>query len=210
MSRSVVVIGKGPSVLKSTVEFIETFDDVAICNFPPIEKYEKYIGTRADYHFFNAHDPNPYRRDILNNLGLKVIYNTHHVPHNGFKSSFPEHSFSYSPNFGQLTVKLIDEQYGFHPSTGTQAFYHFAMSENYHTIGLVGFDFFKVGEKGYYYPPSEVQPSLRYLYSKKGNTPFDSEGKRVQENSHDSEKSQKLVFELIKKTGKELIVVGQD
>ncbi len=207
MSKSVVVIGKGPSVLKSTVEFIESFDDVAICNFPPIENYEEYIGTKADYHFFNAHDPNPYKREILDNLGLKVIYNTHHVPHNGFESSFPKHSFSYSPNFGQLTVKLIEEQYGFHPSTGTQAFYHFAKSEEYDTIGLVGFDFFKVGEKGYYYPPSEVQPSLKYLYSKEGTTPFDANGTRIQENLHNSEKSEKLVYDMIEKYNKKLRVV---
>ena len=47
MSKSVVIIGKGPSVLDSTREFIESFDEVAICNFPPIEGYEQYIGQRA-------------------------------------------------------------------------------------------------------------------------------------------------------------------
>ena len=47
MAKSIAIICKGPSVLKSTEEFVSTFDDVAICNFPPMTGYEKYVGTRA-------------------------------------------------------------------------------------------------------------------------------------------------------------------
>ena len=43
MKKSVAIIGKGPSVLKSTKEFVDTFDEVAICNFPQMEGYENYI-----------------------------------------------------------------------------------------------------------------------------------------------------------------------
>ena len=83
MPKSVVIIGKGPSVLKSIKEFVDSFDEVAICNFPPMEGYEQYIGNRATYHFFNAHDPNPYKKKILNGLGLKYIFNTHYAVHDG-------------------------------------------------------------------------------------------------------------------------------
>ena len=202
MKKSIVVIGKGPSVLQSTEEFISTFDEVAICNFPPIEGYEKYIGKKADYHFFNAHDPNPYKQTIQNELGLKEIYNTHHVPHPGYKTSFPEHNVMYDPEYGQRTVREIKERYGFHPSTGTQAFYFFVQNPSYDKIGLVGIDYFKVGQRGYYYPPSEVQQSLRYLYSRSGDTPFDAEGVRVQENSHDSGKTRLFVEEMSRMYGK--------
>jgi hypothetical protein len=207
VSKSIIIVGKGPSVLKSTREFINSFDEVAICNFPPIDGYEEYLGEKADYHFFNAHDPNPYRREVLDNLGLKKIFNTHHVPHEGICSSFPNHKFKYYPNYGEETTKTILEKYGFHPSTGTQAFYYFVKEPDYTTISLLGFDFFKVGKQGYYYPPSEVQSSLRYLYSNSDQTPFDQNGKRVKENLHNSEKSEKFVSDMIKLYNKKLRIV---
>ncbi len=207
MGKSVVIIGKGPSVLNSTADFISTFDEVAICNFPPMEGYENYIGTKADFHFFNAHDPNPYSKEVLNNLGLKYILNTHKVPHNGYRSSYPDHDFSYSPDYGQKTVKEIEEGYGFDPSTGTQAFYYFVKNEEYSTICLVGFDFFKVGEKAYYYPPSEVQPSLKYLYSDTQRAAFDVNGIRIKENLHNSKKSESFVYDMVKKYNKNLRII---
>lgn len=195
MNRSVVIIGKGPSVLRSTKEFVDSFDEVAICNFPPMDGYEKYIGTRATHHFVNAHDPNPYSRDTLNDLGLEYIFNTSYAKHNGFPEIFPDYDVVYSRNYGEIRIPEFKQQYGFDPSCGILAFDYF-IERGYKTIGLVGFDFFKVNEKGYYYNVNEVQPSLRYLYSN-GGTPFDMNGMRVQENPHDTVKSEKFVYDRV-------------
>ncbi len=204
MTKSVVIIGKGPSVVKSTKEFVDSFDEVAICNFPPMEGYEQYIGTRATYHFTNAHDPNPYSRALLEALGLKQIFNTHPVPHPGYEECFPrsflsdnEGQYQYYPNYGAELIPAFKEEYGFHPSTGTIAFDYFVKKEEFSVIGLVGFDFFKVGERGYYYPPSEVQQTLKYLYADTKDSPFNREGVRMNENSHDSKKTEKFVRDMV-------------
>ena len=76
MSKSVVIIGKWPSVKCSTKKFVDSFDEVAICNFPPMEGYEQYIGNRATYLFINAGDIFAYKKEMLNRLGLKKIFNT--------------------------------------------------------------------------------------------------------------------------------------
>ena len=57
MNKTVAIIGKGPSVLKCNKKFVDSFDEVAICNWPPFRGYEQYIGNRATYHFINAGDP---------------------------------------------------------------------------------------------------------------------------------------------------------
>ena len=207
MKKSVAIIGKGPSVLKSTKEFVDTFDEVAICNFPPMEGYEKYIGNRATYHFLNIHDPNPYDREILNGLGLKYMLNTHPEPYDGFGECFPDNPVSYVNNYGEVTIPPFKSQYGFDPSCGIMAFEYFVTKEEFDTICLIGFDFFKVGERGYFFPVEETQQSHRYLYRNDGSQPFNTQGVRVQENAHDSAKSENFVHNMIKKYDKELIII---
>ena len=54
--KSVVIIGKGPSVQRCTKKFIDSFDDVAICNHPVYKRYEHLISNHADYdliHLYN-------------------------------------------------------------------------------------------------------------------------------------------------------------
>ena len=204
MSKSVVIIGKGPSVLKSTKEFVDSFDEVAICNFPPMDGYEQHIGNRANYHFLNAHDPDPYSKERINSLGLVEMYNTSYASTEGPSDIFPDHPVYYDGSYGENMIPLFKEYYKFPPSTGIIAFDFFVKREKYTTIGLVGFDFFKVNEKGYYYGTEEVQESLKYLYTSDGSRPFNSSGIRVQENPHDSEKSEKYILTQSKKYKKEI------
>ena len=207
MSKSVVIIGKGPSVKSSTREFIESYDDVAICNFPPMEGYEQYIGERATYHFLNAHDPNPYKKSIINNLGLKLILNTHYAQHPGTDSIFPDHEVQYAPSYGEIKIPEFKKEFGFDPSCGIIAIDYFVRKKDITDIALVGFDFFRVNERGYYYSPQEVQQSLKYLYSDSGQTPFDGSGVRINSNPHDSDKSEKFVYDMEKKYSKKILLV---
>ena len=53
--KSIVIIGKGTSVLNSTKEFIDKHDKVCIINeviYSP--KYAPYISNRVDYQFINS------------------------------------------------------------------------------------------------------------------------------------------------------------
>jgi len=202
--KSVVIIGKGHSVLKSTKEFVDSFDDVVICNFPPIVGYEKHIGTRATHHFLNAHDPNPYPKHIINSLGLREMYNTSWSPTVGHPSIFPDHNVYYDSDYGKNILSTFTDEYGFSPSTGIFAFDFFVKNPEYDTVGLVGFDNFKVNEKAYYYSVDEVQPSLRYLYTGGGKTPYNLGGIRIQESTHDAKKSELFISEQSKTYGKRI------
>ena len=41
--KSAVIIGKGPSILKTTPDYINRFDDVIICNKPIWDGYDKHM-----------------------------------------------------------------------------------------------------------------------------------------------------------------------
>ena len=207
MSRSVVIIGKGPSVLQSSKDFVDSFDDVAICNFPPIDGYEQYIGSRATHHFLNVHDPNPYSKETLNSLGLLEVFNTHPVEHLGFTNIFPDSGVYYHHDYGTKVIPSFREEYEFDPSAGILAFHYFVENKEYDTIGLVGFDFFSIGEKGYYYPKEKVQKSLRYLYGSGDRCVFDESGVRTKPNLHDGEKSKLFINEQCKKHNKRLVTI---
>jgi len=169
--KSVVIIGKGPSVKKSTKEFVDSFDEVAICNFPPMEKHDHLTSNRAQYHFFavGAGDEG-FSRDFLNSLGLTHVFNAstndfclsqlkmlsisqslkeRTIPL-GQLSFLPDHPVSYFPDYGSKTKKRYQERYGFNPSTGMLAFDYFLNSDEHYKIGLVGFDFYQ-GEDVYYF-----------------------------------------------------------
>jgi hypothetical protein len=207
MKKSVVIIGKGPSILKSNKKIIDSFDEVAICNFPPIEGYEKHIGTRAHYHFLNANDPNPYKKQILNSLGLKSMFNTHPDPKGNIPSMFPDHDVKYVSDYGHNRIPKFKAENGFDPSTGILAFDFFVHNDDFDTIGLAGFDFFKVSEKGYYFPVAEVQSSHKYLYNNNGQRPFKADGIRVLDSPHDSEKSKEFIYSMVKINRKKLDII---
>ena len=185
MKKSIIIIGKGPSVLQSTREFVESFDEVAICNFPPMNGYEKHIGTKAQYLFLNAGDPNPYDKSLLNSLGLTHAFNTSHKP-KGREDKFCPAGVTYDGHYGEKRKPQFKKDHGFDPSTGILAFDYFVRNSGYDTIGLIGFDLFKVGTPVYYFSKDAVQSSLHYLFSPDGHRPYTPEGIIKKESSHGS------------------------
>jgi len=165
--KSIVVIGKGPSVRRSSKEFIDSFDEVAICNHPPYSGHEHLISNRANYHFLNAGDPHPYERHILDGLGITHIFNTSRWEKPPVKEICPSQGVEYYHDFGVKTIEDF-KKYGFDewgPSSGIQAFSLFVDNEEYNKIALVGFDFFQKGKKNYYFEKEEANPSLHYLWN---------------------------------------------
>jgi hypothetical protein len=194
--KSLAVVGKGHSVNRCTKKFIDSFGEVAICNFPPMDGYEHLISNRADYHFFNAGDPLPYAKSTLNNLKLKKVFNT------SIKdfpvcpaSSLPDHDVQYYSSFGLKNVKVF-QRFGFGvrgASTGIQALLWAIETSEYDKIALVGFDFHARGQKVYYFGIDETNPSLRYLFD--GNT-YSADGVVVSDSTHGSFLSAKFVVDM--------------
>ena len=110
---------------------------------------------------------------------------------------------------GKQVIEGFKDKNGFDPSCGIMAFDFFVKQEEFETIGLVGIDCFKVGERGYYYTPTEVQSSLKYLYSDSGETPFDLDGVRIKESGHDSEKSENFIRNMVDYYNKKLLRTGE-
>lgn len=206
MKKSVAIIGKGPSVKYSTKEFVDSFDEIAICNFPPMEKYQHFISNRATYHFLNAGDPYPYSKEFINNLGLKRIFNTSRdiVPPN--KCFLPDHQVIYFEDYGAYVKQFYEKQYGFWPSTGVMAFHYFLNSPDHDTISLIGFDFFQTGEDVYYFSKEETKSSLHYLWK---NGTYTEDGKMKKTSAHGGDIAKKTVSSLIQQSDKNITFKGK-
>ena len=205
MSKSVAIIGKGPSVKHSTKELIDSFDDVAICNFPPMEKYQHLISNRATYHFLNAGDPFPYNRDFLNSLGLTHVFNIAHEEVSPDRLFLPDHEVYYFSDYGVHVKKEYESKHGFWPSCGVQAFDYFLKNEEYDKICLIGFDFVKPGLPVYYFPKEEVKPALHYLWN---NFHYTTNGLALEKsyNSHGGDKQKQFVIDTINASEKQIIL----
>ena len=178
--KSVVIIGKGPSVLRCTKKFIDSFDDVAICNHPVYKRYEHLISNHADYDFINVGDPNPYSRERLQSLGIHTIINTGgRTINNPPLTILPGYKINYHPFYRGVCLDYFKNEYDLDPSTGIMAFHYFVNKPEYNKIGLVGFDLFEKGTPIYYFKKNEAAKSLQYLwdrgsYDKNNNITFNS------------------------------------
>lgn len=211
--KSVVIIGKGPSVSNSTKAFIESFDEVAICNFPPMENYQHLISNRAKYHFVNAGNPFPYSKEFINKLGLTHVFNTSISPSSlnvDTECFLPDHEVEYHPSHGIETTGMVydgtlravgDAKYNFWPSTGMLCFNYFYNSERHDKIALVGIDCYQKGSDVYYFGLNETKPNLHYLWD--GST-YSKEGKVVN-HIHEESGEKELMLRMIESSDKEFI-----
>ena len=77
--KSIVIFGKGPSVLRCNKEIVDQYDDIAIINYPVINDF--FYGLIKDreikYHFANCGTFDERYNDNINNLlQIQGIYNT--------------------------------------------------------------------------------------------------------------------------------------
>tara|TARA_R110002020_G_scaffold257499_1_gene471161 strand:- start:73 stop:663 length:591 start_codon:yes stop_codon:yes gene_type:complete len=159
MPKSIAIIGKGPSVLRCTKDFIDSFDEVAGCGRPVFKGYEKYVGDRLHYHFANK-TGTPYTKEEEIKLGIKEKICT-------AKDSSIRNNFRYND---------LD------PSTGILAFDFFLKKAEYTKIALIGFDLFQQGEKMYYFKNEEFDPAVNWLW---GIGTYDKEGRLTEKSLHD-------------------------
>ena len=175
MAKSIVIIGKGPSLYRCTKEFIDSFDHVAIINRPIYEGYEHLISNHADFEFINDMTPH-YSEEWKNKLNLKLTLNQ---IGSGFKEYYKQ---------------WIHGKYGFdisidlYPDSGPSIFEHFVrnkedkwsleplLMEEYDKIGLVGFDLKEVGKMGYYFTKKEAFEYCSFLKHLFENGTYDENG----------------------------------
>tara|TARA_R110001592_G_scaffold340574_6_gene628816 strand:- start:591 stop:1283 length:693 start_codon:yes stop_codon:yes gene_type:complete len=168
--KSAVIIGKGPSILKTTPDYINRFDDVIICNKPIWDGYDKHIPKKARIQFTN-NSTDRFTEDEIKELGLQEVISTAlpgeqlNVPEYYYrlvKMMYPH--FESGPNQSILYRTISGNT--FSPSTGVIAFSYAVECADYNKISMVGFDLLNKGDRMYYFEPEDLQSNLHYLFNK--------------------------------------------
>ena len=196
MNKSIVIIGKGPSALRCSKDFIDSHDEVAICGHPVFDGYEHIISNRAMYDFINCGDPNPYKIDRINSLGLKYIINTGGRKMTIPKCIIPYSKITYCPFYRGICLDYFQQNYDLDPSCGIMALHYFLNhNSEYNRISLVGFDLFQKGTKIYYFKRQEASPTLQYLWNRGS---YNNNDKITFDSGHNVENSYNYIIDQIK------------
>jgi len=176
---SIVLIGKGPSLLRCNREFIDKYDDIAIIGYPPptSDLLKLIQNKKIKYHFCNCGDPHltnnntkALYNDIMNEqFGIEEIWD-YGSGINNYQKYLIEKSI-FKKNLKKEYLKEFQEKYNFDkwgPSGGIYALHHILKQNKYDKIGIIGFDNFEQGQQRYYFGIEHYQPSLRYLIRKNG------------------------------------------
>jgi len=200
MNKSIIILGKGPSLLRCTKEFVDQYDDIAICGFPPFtEDFLKLINNRKiKYHFCNCGDPHltkdnkplysneinkQYKIENIHNINSGVNkYSTYLNNKNIFKENLKDTFFD------EFKVKYNFDKWG--PSCGIYGFHYIISLKKYNKISLVGFDNFEQGKQRYYFHIKHYNPSLLYLI---GRRDISNDNKTIKKTLHDQEKTIKYL-----------------
>jgi len=79
MNKSIVIFGKGKSLLRCSKELVDEYEDIAICNYPVLNNdFNKLIEGRViKYHFAKCRTFDDRYTDKVNEkLGIQHIINT--------------------------------------------------------------------------------------------------------------------------------------
>ena len=192
MSKSIIIFGKGPSVLRCNREVVNQHDDIAIINYPVINDF--FYGLIKDreikYHFANCATFDTRYDDNMNNkLNIKGIYNTH------YKLQIQNYkNFLKNKDLFKDCIREKCEEYfrkiRLDPSSGILALQYLINTKLYNKITLVGYDNYKLGEQTYYYKPEEYNNSIKYLFK---NNIIKQNGEYNQVSGHDPEKTKKYL-----------------
>ena len=192
MSKSIIIFGKGPSVLRCNREVVNQHDDIAIINYPVINDF--FYGLIKDreikYHFANCATFDTRYDDNMNNkLNIKGIYNTH------YKLQIQNYkNFLKNKDLFKDCIREKCEEYfrkiRLNPSSGILALQYLINTKLYNKITLVGYDNYKLGEQTYYYKPEEYNNSIKYLFE---NNTIKQNGEYNQVSGHDPEKTKKYL-----------------
>ena len=170
-NKSILIFGKGPSVSRCTTEFVDKYDDIAICNFPVLNSHFKNLiknKKQIQYHFancgtFDERYTNSVNVSILN---IQGIYNTNKITSNRYIEYLGNNNKLFKDNIREKLLPYFKNKYDLDPNTGIMALQYILNLGKYNKIALVGFDNFKMGEQKYYYKPIAYNKKIKYLIDK--------------------------------------------
>lgn len=200
MSKSIIIFGKGPSLLRCNREFVDQYDDIAICGFPPlINDFAKLVNNptrEIKYHFGNAGDPHLIKKNnkvmALYNDKVNEIFNISEfydigAGTNNYKK-YLQNKNIFKGNIKEKYFAEFKSKYDFDkwgPSGGVYAIHHILKLKKYDKIALVGFDNFEQGKQRYYFDLKYINPSLHYIIGRD----ITLDNKTIIKTLHSSEKT---------------------
>ena len=161
--KSIIIFGKGPSLLKCTRDIVNNYDDIALCNYPVLNDffYNLIENRTINYHFANCGTFDERYNDNINNLlQIQGIYNTNKT--NAY-IDYISNKDLFKDNLYQPMRDYFFNNFDLDPATGTMAILYILNLNKYDKICLVGFDNFQKGSPWYYYNPDLYNPKLKYL-----------------------------------------------
>ena len=166
---SIVILGKGKSLLRCTKQYVDSFDKVSFVNLLRVSGFEKHISDRCDYLFLQTNGKLGYmardkriswesadtwddRRYYINNeLGIKRIFNLSTHAEDTI-SKFLDKDIEYDLSFRRRTLKenswedaSVPEK-NWYPPAGLVALEYF-LNKGYDKISLVCLDFYQVADE---------------------------------------------------------------
>lgn len=156
-----IIIGRGPSCLKCTKEFVYSHDLIAVTNKFIFRGYEKYVGSRADIQFRNG-STTPFTPCDLKKLGLKELVYTNKNRKFGRIPKYYKDIKITRPS-PPLKVEMAEESPYDH-STGIVAVYYMLKTYDLSELSIVGLDFYETGRPPFYFAPKDVDRGLRYNF----------------------------------------------
>ena len=173
----IILLVRGESVNRCTKEFVDSHDIVAIINNIIYKGYEHLVSNHADIIFGNRTSIR-YSNEEVKALGLREAIFT-----GKSNQKFDTERHNLKPNYPKLSDDMMS-QYDFDPASGIQALFYFLKYKKPTEISLVGFDFYEVGSKPYYFKPHEAPKEQKALW---GN---EYKGDKINVPSgHDTDKS---------------------
>ena len=193
--KSIIIFGKGPSLLKCTRDIVDSYDDIALCNYPVLNEffYNLIENRTINYHFANCGTFDERYNDNINNLlQIQGIYNTNKTD---AYIDFISNKDLFKDNLYQPMRDYFFNNFDLDPATGTMAIQYILNLNKYDKICLVGFDNFQKGSPWYYYNPDLYNPKLTYLL---GNQ-ITEKGIYNQVSAHSPEKTLQYYLNIIEK-----------
>ena len=166
MSKSIIIFGKGPSVLRCTKEFVNKYDDIAICNYPVLNDFFMNLikdKKEIKYHFANCGTfDERYNDEINKKLNIKELYNTNKRASNHYLNYISDKKL-FKGHIREPLLKYFKDNFDLDPNTGIMGLQFILNTNQYNKIALVGFDNFKKGEQKYYFKPKDYNKKIKYL-----------------------------------------------
>lgn len=188
--KSIIIFGKGPSVLKCTREMVEQHDDIAIINYPVLTNFfYKLISNREiKYHFCNCGTFDERYTDKINDmLNIENIINTNLYKSNNYIHFLKNKKF-FKGSIREKYEPYFKNNFDLDPNSGILALQFLIDTGEYDNILLVGFDNYKIGEQTYYYPIENMNTKMKYIIG--DNKDIKNDGKYNQVNGHNPEKTE--------------------